>query len=822
MSSLVIVESPSKAKTVEKYLSEIGNYKVIASVGHIRDLPKSEKTAIDISNGFKPNYEVVAGKQKVIQDMKRLAATADEVLLATDLDREGEAIAWHIAEALKLSKPKRIVFNEITKEAIQRAITEPRTIDDNMKQAQEARRVLDRLFGYGLSGLVWKKVRYGLSAGRVQSPALRIIMEREREIRAFIPETFWTLTANVKKEKITFSVVCKEEPQDKKLVDTIIATAEKEDWLVVEVKETKAKRAPKAPFMTSTLQQAASTRLGYSPARTMQIAQKLYEAGHITYMRTDSTTLAAQAHGQIKKVVAKEYGADHYEYRAWQGKKSKSAQEAHEAIRPSAIGTMSAGSTTDQKELYALIWSRTVASQMVDAQTLRTKVITNVSSNSIPDFSVNGQRIIGEGWLKADPKARGEDTEVPKVAKGDSLQFITITNEEKQTQPPSRYSEAGLVKELDKREIGRPSTYASIIKTLNDRGYVEKEGRTLIPTDTGDVVSSFIEEHFTNYISDDFTAEMESDLDGIATGEKEYVKTLSDFYTPFTKDIEEKEDIPKLTTLGDADPKFKCPKCKSALDIKLGRAGKFLSCKQYPDCDGALTLEGKEIGNEKPLGMHPESNLPIFVLEGRFGPYVQLGELEKKVKLPTVKKISKDELAKMTPEQKEELKKAKLLVKEARAKERERKANAIKPKRASIPKDINPEAITLEEAVHLLILPRDLGIHPDLQEPVIANVGRFGPYVGCDGDFRSLKDTTPYDVTLEEAVTLLNEPKAPPRGAEISKELGKHPKTKKPITLYKSKSGYFLKKGLRRIYLPDSLNVDKFTLEEAIEIVKSA
>jgi len=459
---------------------------------------------------------------------------------------------------------------------------------------------------------------------------------------------------------------------------------------------------------------------------------------------------------------------------------------------------------------------------MVDAQTLRTKVITNVISKSIPDFSVNGQRIIDEGWLQADPKARGEDTEVPKVAKGDALQFIDITSEEKQTQPPSRYSEAGLVKELEKRGIGRPSTYASIIKTLNDRGYVEKEGRTLIPTDTGDVVSSFIEEHFTDYISDDFTSEMENDLDDIAAGEKEYVKTLTDFYTPFTKDILKKDDIPKLTTLGDADSKFKCPKCKSALDIKLGRGGKFLSCKKYPDCDGALTLDGKEIGNEKPLGMHPESNVPIFVLDGRFGPYVQLGESEKKVKLPTVKKVTKDELAKMTPEEKEELEKAKQLVKLARAKEKERKANALKPKRASIPKEINPDEITLKEAVHLLILPRDLGMHPEQDKPVIANVGRFGPYVGCDGDFRSLKDTTPYDVTLEQAVALLNEPKAPPRGAEIAKALGKHPKTKKPMELYKSKSGYFLKKGLRRIYLPDSLKVERFTLEDAIEVLKSA
>lgn len=791
--SLLIVESPAKAKTIEKYLKDIGSYKVLASIGHIRDLPKSNKNAVDIDAGFVPNYVNSPGKEKVIRDITAKAKDAGEILLATDPDREGEAIAWHLAQILKenkVTKPiKRVTYQEITKDAITEALKNPREIDDHLKQAQEARRVLDRLVGYDLSGLIWKKVRYGLSAGRVQSPALRILMEREREIRAFIPETFWTITADTeteKKEKITFT--CSEEPRDKKEVDKILELGNKEFWHVTNVKETSAKRSPNAPFITSTLQQTASTRLGFAPSRTMGVAQKLYEAGHITYMRTDSTTLSGNAIGQIKGVVSKNFGEEYFSPRTYK-KKSKNAQEAHEAIRPSNISKMIAGATEDQKRLYKLIWSRTVASQMKDAQLLRTKVSANIESGNIPDFTVNGSRLVDEGWLKADPGAKREDTILPLIKEGDSLKLLDLHDEEKQTTPPPRYSEAGLIKELEKRDIGRPSTYASIIKTIIDRGYVEKEGRTLIPTDTGDVVSSFLEDNFEKYISDSFTAEMENELDDIASGKREYIKTLSDFYKPFVKDVKAKEDIPKITTLGEADPKFKCPKCDAKMDIKLGKNGKFLSCSKYPDCDGALTLDGKKIGDEDPLGKHPETGEYIYVLNGRFGPYVQIGK-----NIPKAKGKKKGE----------------------------KTADLPKPKRASIPKNIDPEKITLEEAVHLLVLPRTLGQHPDTGKDVIANVGRFGPYVGHDGNFRSLKEDSPYDVTLSKALEILAQPKQPPRGAEIVKELGKHPKTKKDITIYKSKSGLFLKKGLRRIYLPDSTDPEKLTLEEVIEIVKAS
>ncbi|MCH7756818.1 type I DNA topoisomerase, partial [Patescibacteria group bacterium] len=514
---LLIVESPAKAKTIEKYLGS--GYLVKASVGHVRDLPKNNKKAIDIENGFVPHYEISKGKEKILGELSRLSEKADEVLLATDPDREGEAIAWHIKEALGLKNPKRIVFHEITREAVKEAMKHPRSIDENLRKAQEARRVLDRLVGYDLSGLIWKKLRYGLSAGRVQSPALRIIMEREREIRAFIPEDYFVITADVQNKKnIPFTLTCSKEPTDKKEALRILKEGRRSEWKVKEVKESEMKRSPRPPFITSTLQQTASSRLGYSPSNTMRIAQRLYEAGHITYMRTDSTNLSQMALKQIGRTVVKKFGKEYAQSHFYKTK-SKAAQEAHEAIRPSSAAIQDAGTSADQKKLYKLIWARTVASQMSDAKLLKTKMVVEVDppagEKTIPDFSINGSRVLFEGWLKADPGARGEDIDLPKVDSGEILKLIEINSEAKQTQPPGRYTEAGLIKELEKRGIGRPSTYASIMRTLSDRGYVDKEGKTLFPTDTGDVVSSFLEEHFANYISDSFTAEMENELDEI-------------------------------------------------------------------------------------------------------------------------------------------------------------------------------------------------------------------------------------------------------------------------------------------------------------------
>lgn len=784
MKKLLIVESPAKAKTISKYLNDLNGdqYTVVASVGHVRDLPKSNKKAIDVANGFIPHYEISKGKEKVIDEISTLAKKSDEILLATDPDREGEAIAWHIAELLgnmpskskaqisNVKKIKRVTYHEITKEAIVEALEHPREIDQNLRKAQEARRVLDRLVGYDLSGLIWKKVRYGLSAGRVQSPALRIIMEREREIRAFKSHPYWIITADLSSStsptlgvgEKKFTVTCEEEVTDKKKMEQILEAGKKagetNGWVVKDIKATEVKKSPRAPFITSTLQQAASTRLGFAPSRTMGIAQKLYEAGYITYMRTDSTNLSKLALGEIAGVIEKDFGKDYLQFHTFAAK-SKNAQEAHEAIRPTHASVKKAGRTSDEQKLYDLIWRRTIASQMKDANTLRTKILVEIrdtnprmhandtNEKQIPDFAVNGSRVLFDGWMKADPESRTDDIEVPKVELKEKLNFHEIRSEEKQTEPPGRYSEAGLIKELEKRGIGRPSTYASIIRTIEDRGYVEKINKALVPTDTGDVVSSFLENNFANYISDTFTAEMEDELDEIALGKKEYVKTLKDFYTPFSKEVKEKDKLDKATNMGEADPKYKCPVCGSSMIIKLSRSGKFLSCSKYPDCEGALTMDGQEIKKDEPVGVDPESGLPIFVMTGKYGPYVQLGERVKN------RKIEDRKLKKENKDKKSESSSASVGVKFAKS------PRVLKPRMASIPKDKDLSTITLTDALKYLSLPRELGVHPKTGQMITASVGRFGPYIVHEKDFRSLKNDDVYTITLPRALEILAEEK---------------------------------------------------------------
>jgi DNA topoisomerase-1 len=625
---LLIVESPSKAKTIAKYLG--GAYEVRASIGHVRDLPKSNKKAVDIEGGFIPHYEISPGKEKVIADIKALAKKSNEVILATDPDREGEAIAWHIQEACDLHGAKRVAFHEITEDAIKEALKHPRDIDMHLKEAQEARRVLDRLVGYDLSGVIWKKVRYGLSAGRVQSPALRIIMEREREIRAFIPVTYYVIageynTIGRAKESKTHSLIleCETQPHRKEEADRIVQEGKKSSWEVTAVEGTDVSRSPKAPFTTSTLQQAASSRLGYAPSRTMGIAQKLYEKGLITYMRTDSTTLSTQAVTEITKVIEKSFGANLVEVRHYKTK-SKNAQEAHEAIRPTHATTRSGGTTDDEKRLYNLIWERTVASQMKDAKLRRSKVIANIPTKTIPNFSITGSVLVFPGWLLADKDARGDDVTLPDVKVGDNLTVKTIQSTEKQTEPPNRYSEAGLIKELEKRGIGRPSTYASILSTIEARGYVDKVNKTLYPTDTGEVVISFLEEHFGSYISDTFTAEMEDKLDMVAEGNSTYLKLLSDFYGPFIKDVKEKDKLEKATSMGDAPEGMECPLCAASMVVKLAKNGKFYSCSKYPECLGARKMDGSVMEGPKKLGkVCPKCEKgELMEREGRYGKFI--------------------------------------------------------------------------------------------------------------------------------------------------------------------------------------------------------
>ena len=588
---------------------------------------------------------IVKEKQKIIDELHEIAGRADEVILATDPDREGEAIAWHLAETIGLKKPKRIVFHEITEKAVNEALANPRLIDEELVRAQEARRVLDRLFGYDLSGLIWKKVRYGLSAGRVQSPALRIIMEREREIRVFIPEPFWVITTSLKKGKgETFAATCVEEPKTEKEAERILAAAKSGTWVVKGVEESEQSRTPKAPFTTSTLQQAASTRLGLSPSRTMGIAQKLYEAGFITYMRTDSTNLAKEAQDNLLAAARSEFGDTYAEARVYKTK-SKSAQEAHEAVRPTDPSKRSLGHNEEQKKLYALIRARALASQMTDAKIMRTKILAAIDLQSAllrgkttpeakspyPLFAANGSRVMFDGWLAADPDARGEDVELPKVRQGEALTLMEARSEGKETQPPGRYSEAGLVKELEKRGIGRPSTYASIIRTLETRGYVDKQGRTLIPTATGDVVSTFIEGNFGEYISDTFTAEMENELDEIAEGKRKFEKTLKSFYGPFGKAIKSKNKIEKITNMGDAPKEFPCPICKGPMVYKLSKNGRFMSCAKFPTCLGARKEDGSEIAPPKDIGEAcPQGKGgKLMEREGRFGRFIACSNFPK-------------------------------------------------------------------------------------------------------------------------------------------------------------------------------------------------
>jgi DNA topoisomerase-1 len=613
---LFIVESPSKAKTISKYLGS--DFVVKSSIGHIRDLPKSNKKAISIEEGFVPHYEITPAKKDVVKELEELGKKAEQVYLATDPDREGEAIAWHLEEACDFKDPERITYHEITKEAILEALKKPRKIDNNLRMAQEARRVLDRLVGYDLSGIIWKKVRYGLSAGRVQSPALRILAEREREIINFIPEAYFVLEGifeHNKKNKITAyskDIWFKENSNEGaplsneeglgervELFKKAVEESKTKIWSVKDKKVSEQARNPRPPFTTSTLQQAASTYLGFAPSRTMRAAQKLYEAGLITYMRTDSTSLSAGAQQVILQYVGKKYG-EKFAKANFYKTKSKNAQEAHEAIRPTNPSTEHVNIGKDESILYELIKKRTVASQMTAAVFEKTHI--EIGTNNFQYIlNLDGSRILQKGFLMEDDFGASDDNIIPEMKVGEILDLEKLNIQNKETTPPNRFSEAGLIKELEKRGIGRPSTYASIISTIVEREYVTKENKSLKPTEVGLVVSEFLENNFQKYISDDFTAEMENELDEIAEGKRKYKETLEDFYTPFLKLVKEKEKGDKVTNLGDAPADISCPICQSKMVIKLARNGTFYSCSRYPECTGALTLEGKQLEGPKTL-----------------------------------------------------------------------------------------------------------------------------------------------------------------------------------------------------------------------------
>ena len=485
--------------------------------------------------------------------------------------------------------------------------------------------MLDRLFGYDLSGLIWRKLRYGLSAGRVQSPALRILVEREKLIRAFRPEPYWVIKAELETaagKLIIFD--CSLEPKTEVATEKIIQAARAGTWRILAVKEEEMRRQPRAPFTTSTLQQTASSRLGFSPSLTMRHAQRLYEAGYITYMRTDSTNLNAAAAEALVALARAKFGEAYAAGRRVYKTASKNAQEAHEAIRPTKVSEPSAGHSPAEKKLYELIWRRALASQMVEARLRQTKITAGCTDANVPPFHANGQRIIFDGWLAADPAARNEEMELPPVGVNETLRLKKINGEQKETAPAARYTEAGLVKELEKRGLGRPSTYATIIKHIIDRGYVIKLNRSLQPTTTGETVSDFLSANFKNYISDDFTATMENQLDEIAAGELDYVTLLKNFYGPFQKAVQAKKDLPKINNLGAAPAEFICPKCGGAMVWKLGRSGKFLSCRRFPDCAGARLENGETMAGPKETGEQcPDCGVGKLVERtGRFGLFI--------------------------------------------------------------------------------------------------------------------------------------------------------------------------------------------------------
>lgn len=683
--NLVIVESPAKAKTIEKYLGS--GFAVKSSIGHIRGLP-SKNGSVDVANNFAPKYEINADKKKVIAELKRDVKAADTVWLASDEDREGEAIAWHLAEVLKLDPKttKRIVFHEITKAALDEAVKNPRTIDIPLVEAQQARQSLDYLVGFELSPVLWRKVRPQLSAGRVQSVAVRLIVEREAEIEAHLPTSTFKLTVEfLLRGGTVLPAASPKKFQTAAEVKTVLEAFAKSTFQVGVIARKPGSRSPGAPFTTSTLQQEASNKLGYSPRSTMQLAQRLYEAGHITYMRTDSVSLSSQAIGAITAFINSTYGEKYHHFRTFKSK-SANAQEAHEAIRPTNIQHEFAGADEQQKKLYNLIWRRTLGSQMASAS-LENTTVSIVASGSPEVLEAKGQVVIFDGFLKVYGRS-GDDTLLPALAKGDSLVLQSAQAIESLSRGPARYTEASLVRQLEEMGIGRPSTYASTINTIQTRGYVERgdlEGTTrdvqkltltsgkiaqtteqlaygkdsnkLFPTDTGKVVTDFLVKHFAEVMDYDFTKNIEEELDEIARGKKNRVSVLEEFYNPFHKLVKASADVTR-----------------------------------------AEATQTRHIGDD------PDSGLPIFARFGRYGPMLQRGE----------------------------------------------QSDDPKPDFAPLPTGAKIETVTLAQALEMFKLPRLVGQTPDGKD-IKANLGRFGPYIVIDKLFVSIKPHDPHTITLEQA-----------------------------------------------------------------------
>ena len=863
-SALVIVESPTKAKTIRKFLPK--NFIVEASVGHVRDLPQSAadipkdvkdeewaKIGVNVEKDFEPLYVIPKGKFKVISDLRAKLKQVDSLYLATDEDREGESISWHLIELLKPKVPvKRMVFHEITKSAIEHALHETREIDQRLVRAQETRRILDRLVGYSVSPLIWKKIAFGLSAGRVQSSALRMIVDRERERIAFRRAKYWDLQATVAESKAKdpakeafdaklHSVGGKRIATSKDFDETtgkllegkevllldgkesaaLLERVKKGAWKVAGIEERPVSSKPAPPFITSTLQQEGNRKLGLSSRETMRLAQQLYEEGLITYMRTDSPTLSTQAVAAAREAVKELYGERYLpaEPRSY-STKDKQAQEAHEAIRPAGAEFThpdKTGLSGKARDLYELIWMRTVACQMVDAQK---KSVTVKIEAADAVFNASGSTIIFPGYLRAyvegsdDPSQALADKEtiLPPLKPGDVLKLVGVDSLEHETQPPARFTEASIVRELEKAGIGRPSTYASIISTLIDRDYVRKNGNALVPSFTGIAVTQLLVKHFNHLVDAKFTSEMEHSLDEIAEGKKEYLPYLRAFFLGkdgLRAQIEAKD---KKIDPGESRT-LDLPHLKG-VDVKIGRYGAYVVQPgkknaeevhaSIPEDIAPADLTEEKIAEiieisaqgPKPIGEDPKTKQPIFCLTGRFGPYVQLG--------PTPE---------LPPEAAKETDKKKI---------KAMMAALPKPRRASVPKGVDPRAVTIEQALKWLSLPRELGLHPETKQPVLANNGRFGPYVQHGTDYRSLKkEDDVYTVSFARAMELLNTPKQGRASSKVLKELGPHPEDQKPIQVLEGKFGPYVKHKSTSASIPKDQAPDSVTVEQAVELLKA-
>ena len=842
--NLVIVESPAKAKTINKYLGK--NYLVLASYGHIRDLP-SKNGSVDPENKFKMLWEVDTFSKKYLKEITDAAEDSNKIILATDPDREGEAIAWHVKEYLiskKILKDKiveRVVFNEITKNAILKAIKNPRQIEIPLVEAYLARRALDYLVGFNISPILWTKLPGSKSAGRVQSVALKLITEREHEIEMFNPEEYWSLTSDFtntdnnnifskislfngeRVERFTF--------KSKNEIDKALDVINKSTFKIKDINSKVHKRNPSAPFTTSTLQQTASGKFGFGASRTMQIAQRLYQGvdiegettGLITYMRTDGTQISKEAIAHFRNLIEKDFGKQYLPENpnTYEGKKAKNAQEAHEAIRPTDINKkpndIKKYVNADQFKLYDLIWSRALSSQMKPAEFYRNS-ITITSKDEKINFKANGSIVKFEGFLKVYKISETDEDDkniLPECKIGDGVNILKLTDEQHFTDPPPRYSEASLVKKMEELGIGRPSTYASIISVLSTRGYVEMINKRFNPTDRGKLISAFLEKLFTKYVDYNFTAQLENTLDEITSGKIKWIKVLEDFWKNFfinVNSVKEKRTREVLDLLNESLGNLifdrndqnvidrKCKLCTSGeLSLKNSfRGGAFIGCSNYPECKFTRPLSKAKaaaqynLAEPKLIGQNEEGK-NIFLKNGRFGPYLQY-EKEIKVEVENLKKIKK--------------KKKKI-------------SEDNNMRNVSIPKGVDVDNIDLIQAKFLCSLPKVLGQNPESGKDIILNSGRFGPYLKCENKSARLENVNEiFSIGINRAITLIADAKPGRMSSSIIKDLGEHPDDKKPVRVMKGQFGPYIKYKSLNATIPEEKDPSELTMEEALILIE--